>query len=168
MFSMSYGPLLFLVFVGFLCLLTITLILCKGSTLNHKDAQSESESTVQKRFKEGLKEMSFVLVFPLLYNLLCLVIVANRLYSVTHSDAKPMYPLWIAHVIASPGRLLVSPVAFMLHPYTWKTLICRKKKTDDIDTHYIVPPEDDDIEEPIVIRGIETYGSYHTTGLVPK
>ena len=170
MFSMSYGPLLSLVFVGFLCLLAITLILCRGSTLNRKDAQSESESAVRKRFKEGLKEMSFVLVFPLLYDLLCLIIIANRLYSVTHSDAKPLYPLWIAHVTASPGRLLVSPVAFMLHPYAWKTLICHKRETDDIDTHFIVPPEDEDIEEPIIIRGTEydkTYGTY-TTGLVPQ
>ena len=168
MFSMSYGPLLSLIFIGFLCLLAITLILCRGSTLNREDAQSVSESAVQKRFKEGLKEMSFVLVFPLLYNLLCLVIVANRLYSVTHSDSEPLYPLWIAHMIASPGRLLVSPVAFMLHPYTWKTLICHKRPTSDTDTHFIVPPEDEDIEEPIVIRGTEYDISYGTTGLVPK
>ena len=168
MFSMSYGPLLSLIFAGFLCLLTITLILCRGSTLNHKDVQSES--AMQKRFKEGLKEMSFVLVFPLLYNLLCLIIVANRLYSVTHSEAKPLYPLWIAHLIASPGRLLVSPVAFMLHPYTWKTLICHKRESGDIDTHFIVPPEDEDIEEPIIIKGTEYDKHYGTctSGLVPQ
>ena len=156
MFTMSYGPLLSLIFIGFLCLLVVTIILYRSSRQLRKNL---GDTVVEVRAKElvnkSTKEIAFILVFPILYDLLCLVIVTNRIYAALHSDSKPFYPLWIAHVIASPGRLLVSPVAFFFHPYTWKTLFCKRQEAEeqDADTYFIVQPEEDDIEEPIIIRG---------------
>lgn len=172
MFSMSYGPLLLLMFCSFLCFLAVTSLLC--ITLYSVEATKELDDQVKQRLKERLKnakrEVTIVLAFPLLYCTLFCIVVANRLYSLTHPDNHPVYPLWVAHVIASPGRLLVSPIAFLCHPYVWKTLF--RLKRNDLDSLessgvYTVPPELDDIDEPLVIHADRSrkYGSFSYQGL---
>ena len=109
MFTMSYGPLLLLVFCGFLCFLTVITLLCISLHSIELDKQLDDQvkERVKKRLKNARMEMAIILAFPLVYCSLFAVIVANRLYSVTHPNNHPVYPLWVAHVIASPGRLLV-------------------------------------------------------------
>lgn len=165
MFSMSYGPLLFLILCAFLCFSVLTVLLCIGSH------SSKTTEAAKDRFKNARKEMVFILAFPLLYYSLYLIIVVNRLYSFTHaSNQHPFYPLWVAHVVASPSRLLVSPIAFLCHPYVWKTLLCHRKKNIESLAYYIVPPEMDDIHTPLVIRGSPDYGQTElkVQGLLPS
>ena len=162
MFSMSYGPLLFLIFCCFLCFMLLTILLCVGS---HSPRTSDE---AKERFKVARKEIAFVLAFPLLYYSLFSVAVVDRLYSMRHSNRAPFYPLWIAHVIATPSRLLISPIAFLCHPYVWKTLLChRKRRRADSLTYHIVPPEMDDINTPLVIRGCPQYSGKQIKGLLP-
>ena len=163
MFTMSYGPLLLLVFCGFLCFLIVTTLIC--CSLHSLEANEQLENQVKERLKRRFKrarlEVTIILVFPLVYCSLFAIVVANRLYSITHSSSHPVYPLWVAHVIASPGRLLVSPIAFLCHPYVWKTLLRRKHNVDyeSSSAAYVVPPELDDIDEPLVIRSKMSYES---------
>ena len=167
MFTMSYGPLLLLVFCGFLCFLTVITLLCISLYSIELDKQLDDQvkERVKKRLKNARMEMAIILAFPLVYCSLFAVIVANRLYSVTHPNNHPVYPLWVAHVIASPGRLLVSPIAFLCHPYVWKTLLRQRRYGDYSDSSpaYTVPPELDDIETPLVIHGETIYGSDDST-----
>ena len=162
MFSMCYGPLLFLIFCGFLSFIVLTILLCIGS---HSTRMSDE---AKERFRVARKEIAFVLAFPLLYYSLFSIAVIDRLYSIRHHNSAPFYPLWIAHVIATPSRLLVSPIAFLCHPYVWKTLLCSKRRRTESHTSYhVVPPEMDDIHTPLVIRGCPQYSGTQVKGLLP-
>ena len=157
MFSMCYGPLLFLIICGFLCFVAFTVALCIGSHLTHATQEAK------ERFKIARKEIAFILAFPLLYYSLFSVAVVDRLYSLKHDNSAPFYPLWIAHVIATPSRLLVSPIAFLCHPFVWKTLLCHKTRTDT----FIVPSEQD-ATSPLIIRGCPTDNATQFQGLLPS
>ena len=173
MFSMSYGPLLLLVFCSFLCFLVVTSLLCVAlySTNANKNIDDQFKRRLKRRLTIARREVMIVLAFPLVYCTLFAVVVANRLYSLTHPVSHPVYPLWVAHVIASPGRLLVSPIAFLCHPYVWKTLLRHRRgngESSDASGVYTVPPELDDIEQPLVIKGERQcgYGSSNEQGLL--
>lgn len=171
MFTMSYGPLLLLVFCGFLCFLVVMTLLCISlySVDANQQLDDQAKEKLKRRLKIARREVAIVLAFPLVYCTLFSVVVVNRLYSLTHPDSHPVYALWVAHVIASPGRLLVSPIAFLCHPYVWKTLLHRRKsESSDMSAVYTVPPELDDIEEPLVIGGEKNYGSSDYQGLLPQ
>ena len=161
MFSMCYGPLLFLVFCGFVCLIAFTLLLCIGSLSTRMSDEAKD------RFKVARKEVAFVLAFPLLYYSLFSIAVIDRLNTMRNGNRTPFYPLWIAHVIATPSRLLVSPIAFLCHPYVWKTLFCSKRRRTESYTYHVVPPEMDDIHTPLVIRGCPQYSGTQIKGLLP-
>ena len=161
MFSMCYGPLLFLIFCGFLCFIVLTVLLCIGSY------STRMSDEAKERFRVARKEIAFILAFPLLYYSLFSIAVIDRLYSIRHHNRAPFYPLWIAHVIATPSRLLISPIAFLCHPYVWKTLLCSKRRRTESQTYHIVPPEMDDIHTPLVIRGCPQYSGTQVKGLLP-
>ena len=82
---------------------------------------------------------------------------ANRIKEATILDKdQPQFaPLWIAEAIANPARLVFLPVAFLLHPKSWKNMFCKQENenVDFIDDEeFIISVEGDDIEEPYSIR----------------
>jgi len=58
----------------------------------------------------------------------------------------------MAEAIADPAHVVLIPLAFILHPKSWKNMFGKKENDDFMDDEYSVPPEDDDIEEGIIIR----------------
>ena len=70
----------------------------------------------------------------------------NRIYYSVYTipnGLHPFYPLWLAHTIADPARELIPPIAFLLHPGTYRKLLCRKEQEI---THFDVEAEDSDVQ----------------------
>ena len=119
-----------------------------------------------------MKHIGFVLIYPLIYCLFCLLLLINRIYSSVHTYSKNNpnnYPLWIIHAVADPSLVLIPALAFLLHPCVWKKVIaCQTSPQDSITAHtkYSVPPEDDDISEGYTIRpNSGLYGSTNSSVL---
>ena len=154
MFTLYYGPLIVLMIFSVLSLLVIVIALFNRWMSVH--------GMVRRQYMRGIKEMALVMIYPLLYSLICILLVVNRVDSAIRmkNHEQPFIPLWIAHAFAEAFRPLLPPLAFLLHPSTWKNLVCVKKKEEDTEYFY-VPPEDSDIDEGIMIRGTKqtNYGS---------
>ena len=59
----------------------------------------------------------------------------------------------MAGAIADPSRVLLPPLAFLLHLKPWKTIFCKRRSSDSSsDTRFTIPPENDDIKEGVPIR----------------
>jgi hypothetical protein len=110
------------------------------------------------RYRQSMKEVSFVVIYPLLFILLsasiCVVI-----YSIVRHDSVPTYGFTITYVVGINLLIVIPPLAFLLHPYSWKNLTtrcCRRCSHGDMETgtHYTVPPEDDDIDQGFTIKGV--------------
>ena len=160
MFTTQFGPFLCLVLFTFVSLLVIVFFLCKG--------MFEMRGAVRRQYKRGAREMAIVLIFPFVYGLLLALLVANRIYSTVSAShgQKPLYWLWLLDAIFDALYVLMPPFSFLLHPNAWKNMFCRKKREDD-DTYFSVPPEDDDINSGITIRGSSPFGSSYGSILQP-
>ena len=148
-FTLFYGPLIIIITFSFVSLMAITSILCKGA-LNRS---AVSKST----YRRCVKHTILIAIYPLIYNLICLLPIVNRIYSASNGSrgGEPFFPLWIAHTLAEPARVLIPPIAFLLHPSSWKTMfrIHRNTEIESSRTPSIhIPPEDPDIGEHIAIR----------------
>ena len=155
MFILYYGPLILLMIFSLLSLLVIVIALFNRWISLH--------GMVRRPYMRGIKEMALVMIYPLLYSLICILLVVNRVDSAIRikNHEQPFIPLWIAHAFAESFRPLLPPLAFLLHPSTWKNLICAKKKDEEDTEYFYIPPEDSDIDEGITIRGTKQahYGS---------
>ena len=157
-FGLFYGPLIVVIFLIFVILTAITVFLCKG-WFSHS-------GYARLQYSRGTKEMAFTLIFPLLFNALCLVLVVNRIVEAiqVESSDKPVYPLWYAHAIAEPALVLLPPLAFLVHPFAWKNLLFHKQDRpgfEDTDAReHRYSPEGDDIDEPLTTTSRRSsYGS---------
>lgn len=150
MFTISYGPLLLLLFYSF-CALFVMIAILQWSFERYQNLLKI------KVLKITARKMATLVVILLVYSSLFAVTIVNHLYSVIYPTDYPVYPLWLASALASPGQiLLILPIA-----YVWKTF-----ESDQGHRHqqasaesaasyasYVVEPELDDIEEPLVIEG---------------
>ena len=152
-FSLFYGPLVVVIFFCFFGILVIVVFLCKGS-LN-------KWGLARRQYQRGTREMMIVLLFPLFYTLLCLLLLANRIFSAigTKHEDTGSHPLWVMHSVGD-GRVLLPPLAVLLHPNLWKNLVCRNCKKVETETYFSVPPEDSDIPDGIRISGQKFNNSY--------
>ena len=128
----------------------VAVILCKQSC---KQSGGGQRSPYQQAVRQALP----LLLYPVLYNIIVGVMIANRAdyaIAIAH-NRKPYYPLFLAHAISDPMRILFIPVAFLLHPGTLRKLLRkdRPKRSDDSETNYPVPPESFSEVDPLVIRG---------------
>ena len=161
-----YGPITAIVTFGLVCFIAIIFLLHRTSKYLH--------GGIRQRYKSSMKEMGMLLIYPLIYSLFCTIMLATRIYTFVHPkstasdiDHSPFYPLWLLHSIADPGRIVLPALAFLLHPYVWKTFLrqpnCPCRSQDDAVssyTKYSVPPEDSDISEGINIQPTgDDYGS---------
>lgn len=144
MFTMFYCPLFVLVICEFLCVVMATTGLCISVLSKEKRGES-------LKLTNTMKEMSILIILPLLYLSLFSILVANRVYSISHPESG-LHPLWSAHLIADPGRLLVSPIAFLCLPVIWKVISgCKRSKHSH--RVFIVQAESEDIDQPLAITG---------------
>ena len=166
-FTLFYAPLIIIVTFSFASLVAITSILCKG--IINRSAVARSS------YSRCVRNTILIAIYPLVYNLICLLPITNRIYSASNgsSGGEPFFPLWMAHTLAEPARVLIPPIAFLLHPNSWKTMFHKNKKIESSPTPpiYIKPEDSVDIDTHIAISTsdstpkIELYG---TMLLLPK
>ena len=109
-----YAPLMVIVLLVFVFIMAAFICCCRGEVRRH-----DKNKELKKRYT---KEIVIVVAFPLAYCCICLILLINRIYSTVHQkDAEsPYVPLWIAHSVADPMRLLLPAVAFLVNPWVWK------------------------------------------------
>ena len=146
MLTMYYIPILLTSLLAFLTMLLIIVVMCHGSV--------QMMGIARLRYRRSMKEVCFVVIYPLLFILLSASI-CGVIYSIVRHDRIPTYGSTITYVVGINLLIVVPPLAFLLHPYSWKNLTHCKRFGDEVDTgtHYTVPPEDDDIDKGFTIRG---------------
>ena len=137
MLALLYGPLLLVILSGFSIFVFITIALC---------VKVRGHLNENAMYRRGVLEMLLLKAYPIIDSIICSLLVVNRIYYsvyIVPNGLHPSYPLWLAHTIADPARELIPPIAFLLHPGTYRKLLCRKEQTD---TYFEVEAEDSDIQ----------------------
>ena len=135
-FALLYGPLTLLIFISFFLFVVMVCVLCrqriyiKGINIYHSSHH------------QAVKEALPLLIYPLIYNIICTLMTANRIYyAVTvYQEKNPYFPLWLIHAIIDPCRTLVPPLAFILHPNTLRRICCRSKKRKERENSRAMQP----------------------------
>ena len=125
MFGLFYGPLILIIMFGFISFVVMVIIMCKRTRMKRG-----VDWVDQKLYRRGLREVIPLLLYPLIYNLISTILVVNRITDAVRHEQQPIYALWLMHALADPGRVLIPPVAFILHPSTWKNLCCKRKESE--------------------------------------
>ena len=163
-FIFFYGPLVLIVLFSLICMILTIVLVCHGAVRRHFAVDHH-----QRR----MKEIIIVLAYPMLYCTVCLILLANRIYSVSRPSHYPDIPLWYAHTVADPVRVLLPAVAFLLHPFVWRDLCSRRRPSSSLavssahkpnqpDQSNNVNEEDqDDMEDDLLIAQPNVnYGTY--------
>ena len=122
MFSMFFVPLMLVILFSFAGFVAIIVILCRGAI--------RQGGLAGQIYRRGIKEMVLISIYPIVYNILCLFIIINRIDSAVNNSeyhTTPFFPLWMLHAIADPGRVLLPPIAFLIHPKSWKSMFSHAK-----------------------------------------
>ena len=162
-FTLWYGPLIFIVLLIFLLIVIMIIALYRG-TRERAEALATTYQ-LQSQYRKALKEAMPLLFYPIIYNILCCLAFANRVYYAAIHKAS--FPLWIIHAVANPCLPLFIPVAFLLHPYTLKKLktTATKLLTKDSlasNTFFAVSEEDvckDGEDSKLIVRQNEVTSS---------
>ena len=109
-----YAPLMVIVLLVFAFIMATFICCCRGEVRRH-----DKNKELKKRYT---KEIVIIFAFPLAYCCICIVLLINRIYTTVHqrSDDPPYAPLWIAHAIADPLRIVLPALVFLINPYVWK------------------------------------------------
>ena len=109
-----YIPLMVIVLLVFIFIMAAFICCCRGEVRRH-----DKDKELKKRYT---KEIIIIVAFPLAYCCICLILLINRVYSTVHqsSQKSPYVPLWIAHSVADPVRLVLPALAFFVNPWVWK------------------------------------------------
>jgi hypothetical protein len=155
-----YGPITATVTFVLVCFVVIICLLHRASRYLH--------GGIQQRYKSSMKKMVILLIYPSIYNLFCIIMLATRIrfyFESSDTDHVSFYQLWILHSVADAGRMVLPALGFFMHPDIWKTIVrqcCPSWSPEDTAAHtrYYVPPEGSDISEGISIQPSgEDYGS---------
>ena len=152
-FLLLYAPLMLIAFFGFITFAMAAFVLCKQKI-------AQKRKSTQLLYNKGLQEMVPLIAYPLIFSIICSFSIANRVYYAKY--VKPYYPLWIAHAVADPGRVLLPPIAFMFHPSTYKKLLCPRKQDPITVTSCHISREGDDIEKSLVLKGTQASKNYNS------
>ena len=128
-----YAPLILIVFFSVIAMCATIILVCYGAVRRHG-------KTIVDQHQRRMKEIMLVLAYPMLYCTVCLLLLANRIYSIARPSSTPFIPLWMTHTVADPVRVMLPAVAFLLHPYVWRDLCNRRKPT----VHVVLPPREPD------------------------
>ena len=122
-----YAPLVLIVLFSITSMSITIVLVCYGAVRRSGKAHVYQH---QRR----MKEIMLVLAYPMLYCTVCLLLLANRIYSLANTDNYPFDPLWITHAVADPVRVMLPAIAFLLHPYVWRDL-CSKRTPSTSDNN---------------------------------
>ena len=147
-FLLAYGPEILVGIITLVSFGTITIVMCKRAL---QQEQGLCQSSVHW---QGIKEVLPLLLYPLIYFLLWMGLVATRIYDGTQ-DRKFQYSLMLIHDIISGVIIFLLPPAFLLHSSINYYKKQRKRMyTLNSTTSYNVSNESSDQEnEPLVIKG---------------
>ena len=149
MFVFSYVPAFLVCLITFVSFGTIAIVMCKRAL------QQEQGLCQPSVHQQGLKEVLPLLLYPPIYFLFWVIVVATRIINVLQK-VQFQFSLTLAHyVVFLLVALLMVPLVFLLHS---SINFCRKKRnklhTPSITTSYIVPNECSDQEdERLIIKG---------------
>ena len=142
-FTLWYGPLMLVVLLNFLSVVIMVTVLYRGT--RKTSGLLATTYQLQSQYRKALKEAMPLLLYPIIYNIICCLAFANRVYYAVTNETN--IPLWMAHAVADPCLPLFIPVAFLLHPYTlqkcrtavekWHTKDCQPSNT-----YFVVSKED--------------------------
>ena len=145
-FTLFYGPLVALILFSFVAFVVIIVRLFK---------EKLNRTTGTALYQHALKEALPLLIYPLVFDIICSLMILNRVYysiTVAHGG-KPFYPLWFVQGVAMPLRELFPPVAFLLHPNTLRKIFCSRREADQDVTAYVVSQEYPYTDEdPLIIK----------------
>ena len=149
-FTLFYGPLLLIVVYVFIAVLIIIAVL-----LHRVHRRRGIMWQQQILYRKGIKEAMPLLIYPPIFSVMCTFILANRIYYAIHGEDNTSVYLWYARAISDPCRVLIPPLAIMLHPSTWKNLLCKKKQEDFVYTSARLSAHSD-MSESIRLRDRDT------------
>ena len=84
------------------------------------------EYTMQ--FHDNSNQVGITLIYPIIQTAFCVYLIGTRIHisvtlnNTTNGDYTPISAIWIIHAIADTSRILIPASAFLLHPYTWKSM----------------------------------------------
>ena len=109
-----YVPLMVIVLLVFIFMMAAFIFCCRGEVRRH-----DKNKELKKRYT---KEIIIIFAFPLAYCCICVILFINRVYTTAHQDEQspPNIPLWIAHSVADPMRVVLPAVVFLINPWVWK------------------------------------------------
>ena len=137
MVLLFYGPIGLIVLFSFISFTVIVIIVCRQA--------SKLKGGNRKKANHVIREMILIVSYPLIYNVLCVLLLANRIEEAINADQQEpwFFPLWMAEAVADPARTVLLPLAFLVHPKSWKNMF-GKQENDFTESEYFVPPEDDE------------------------
>ena len=127
--TLFYAPLLVIFMFTTVASCFAVICCCRGGVRRH-------DAIVSLR-KSNMKDIIIVLMIPLVYCVLCLLLLINRIHSATHENVKltgyPYIPLWITHAVADPVRLILPALTYLLNPLVWSDIlhVCTCTPTQD-------------------------------------
>ena len=153
-FLLSYGPGILVAIIAFVSFGTMLIIMCR------RTLQQEQGLRQPSVHQQGIKEVLPLLLFPSIYFLLWMGLVATGIYDATQGR-KFQYSLMVINDIISGVIILLLPATVLLH----SSINCYKKqqkrtRTLNTTTSYIVPNETSDQDEPLIIKGQGTNLKY--------
>ena len=134
-FVLSHGPRLIVLTLNFLAILVVIVVLYRGTR--------KRSGRLQNQYKEAMKEVMPLLLYPIVYNIQASVALISTFYALAN---KTTFPLWQIQATVYPVLPLVIPLVFILHPHTLKDLKKTAKKWHPQSlrsrTHFVVSRED--------------------------
>lgn len=117
-----YVPLMVIVLLVFVFIMAAFIFCCRGEVRRH-----DKNKKLKRRYT---KEILFIFAFPLAYCCICVILLINRVYTTLHQkgNTPPNNPLWIAHAVADPLRVVLPAVVFLIHPCVWMDARARRLK----------------------------------------
>lgn len=171
-FALYYIPFAVLVLFNATSFLVIALSMCKRSLTAGGGSDDTLSANAAASFssvhRQALKQTLPLLFYPILYIALLAFAIANRIvYAVdVRRGSRPNYPLWIVHIVVDSGRALYPPVAFLLHPGTFRSIYNAirgrsgkgRGETTANQTAYVVRNEfsdefSDEGGKPLIVKG---------------
>ena len=123
--ALHYVPLMVFVFINTIACIIIFCIWC--------ETQSD------------IKVVIFVIMYPLVYDVLCIMVTTSRLHSMFSGRREQSYSLWIAHALAEPARVILSSMLVIIQwvfPFTREMIKSLNSATTEIDEE---PCENNDL-----------------------
>lgn len=108
-YTLWYGPLFVLCFVDAVIISAILVILCKKAC---------SRETPDQIYMSTLKENAPLMIYPIFYQILNCVAVAQRIHESVTSQTS--YALWMMHATIPPLWGLIFATAYILYLIIWK------------------------------------------------